>query len=517
MHIRNVIPRFPIVGAGLATAVAVFLAAAPAAAQSFEKAQQSISGRLQRSLSELSDVRQEIAREKIPLSKSVARLEDQVAELRREKSRLIKTLDSSTLDLGTLRKRVDALEDQSDFVDSRLGEFVRDFESRLDISEVSRFEGLTGAAKLADKNVNLDALGKRQAQVDVVSAALDRLERQIGGYVFDGEALSPEGVLTQGRFVSFGPTVFYASEDGAVTGLVENQLNQADPVVVDLPGELDAGIAAITQGGSGTLPLDATLGKALKVEKARKSLFSYVEDGGAVGYVILGLGAAALLLTAFKCIEILGFKTADPKDVDGILDDLAAGKPDAAAARANDIEGVAGEMLTVGVENADAKRGLLEELLFEHILRVRPVLERYLPFLAITAAASPLLGLLGTVIGMIKTFQLITIFGTGDAKSLSSGISEALVTTALGLVVAIPTLILHGALSRMAKRKLGLLEELSVAFVNGTSSIRKRGARNSPTPPIAPSVPPSQPTATMTTAPQAPGTSGYSAQHYRDV
>jgi biopolymer transport protein ExbB len=73
---------------------------------------------------------------------------------------------------------------------------------------------------------------------------------------------------------------------------------------------------------------------------------------------------------------------------------------------------------------------------------------------------------------MIKTFQLITIFGTGDAKSLSSGISEALITTAMGLIVAIPTLILHGALSRMAKRKLGMLEELSVAFVNGVEAIR---------------------------------------------
>ena len=80
---------------------------------------------------------------------------------------------------------------------------------------------------------------------------------------------------------------------------------------------------------------------------------------------------------------------------------------------------------------------------------------------------------------MIKTFQLITIFGTGDAKSLSSGISEALVTTALGLIVAIPTLVMHGALSRMAKRKLGMLEELSVGFVNGVMAIR-HGDENKP-------------------------------------
>ena len=92
--------------------------------------------------------------------------------------------------------------------------------------------------------------------------------------------------------------------------------------------------------------------------------------------------------------------------------------------------------------------------------------------MALTAAAAPLLGLLGTVTGMIKTFTLITIFGTGDAKSLSSGISEALVTTELGLIVAIPSLILHGLLSRMAKQKIGDLEQISVSFINGITGIK---------------------------------------------
>jgi biopolymer transport protein ExbB len=76
------------------------------------------------------------------------------------------------------------------------------------------------------------------------------------------------------------------------------------------------------------------------------------------------------------------------------------------------------------------------------------------------------MGLLGTVVGMIKTFQLITVFGTGDARSLSSGISEALVTTELGLFVAIPSLIVHGILNRMARTKWGQLEQDSIIFLN---------------------------------------------------
>ena len=460
--------------AGLAAVLAALVLAGGAHAQSFAEADGDIDRRLKQGLAELSRLRGEIAREKIPLSKKTARLEDEVVKLRAERDRLLKSQANRDVDLATLRRRVDAMSGQSDFVDSRLSEFIREFEGRLDISELPLYEALTAAALLADRDVDLDIEGKREAQLRVAEVAIARLREQVGGHVFEGEALGPDGILEPGTFVALGPTVFFASEDGSVAGLVESRLNAADPVVVALPGDAAAGIVALAREGRGPLPFDATLGKALKQEKARKGLLEYVADGGMVGYVILLLGAAALLLTAFKCVEILGFPVAEADEVDEVLHRLASGDPDGAARRADEIEGVAGQMLTTGVIHAQEKRGILEEMLFETILKVRPTLERYLPFLAITAAAAPLLGLLGTVIGMIKTFQLITIFGTGDAKSLSSGISEALVTTALGLIVAIPTLILHGALSRMAKRKLGLLEQLSVAFVNGVSSIAGR-------------------------------------------
>jgi biopolymer transport protein ExbB len=450
-----------------------------AEADRFERLQGDVDARLAKSLAELSRERERIAQEKIPLSKAVYQLESDVLALRREQQRLLELRDSRTIDLTSLRKQVASLQEQDDFVDSRLNEFVRDFEGRLDISELPRYEAKTAAAKLADQNANLDAEGKRSTQLAVVVSALSRLEAQIGGEIYPGEALGPDGVLTTGRFVALGPTVYYASDDGRVTGLVESQLNAADPVVVELPGGFDSQIAAIAASGSGELPFDATLGKALKKEKARKGLLAHIEDGGVVGYVIIALGAAAVLLTGFKFREISGFEVVDAEQVDGILDELTKGNEAAAAWQAQRIDGISGEMLATGVAHAHDKRSLLEELLFEKILRVRPTLERFLPFLAITAAAAPLLGLLGTVIGMIKTFQLITIFGTGDAKSLSSGISEALVTTALGLIVAIPTLLLHGALTRMAKHKIGLLEQLSVAFVNGVSSIR--GGAEAPT------------------------------------
>ena len=105
--------------------------------------------------------------------------------------------------------------------------------------------------------------------------------------------------------------------------------------------------------------------------------------------------------------------------------------------------------------------------MYERMLEVQPRLERLLPFIAVTAATAPLMGLLGTVTGMINTFKLITVFGTGDAKQLSSGISEALVTTEFGLIVAIPSLIMHALLNRRAQGVMANMERMAVAFVNG--------------------------------------------------
>jgi len=104
-----------------------------------------------------------------------------------------------------------------------------------------------------------------------------------------------------------------------------------------------------------------------------------------------------------------------------------------------------------------------------------PPLERYLSALSVGAVVSPLLGLLGTVTGMIHTFGLISIFGTGDARLLSGGISEALVTTEAGLVVAIPLLLLHAFLSRRVRGITDGLETSAVAFTNALKSRRRSG------------------------------------------
>jgi len=107
----------------------------------------------------------------------------------------------------------------------------------------------------------------------------------------------------------------------------------------------------------------------------------------------------------------------------------------------------------------------LELKLGEAILKETPALQRSLLFLKIISVVAPLMGLLGTVTGMIKTFQAITLFGTGDPKLMAGGISQALVTTVLGLTVAIPTVLLHTLVSGRSKRIVQILQEQSAGIV----------------------------------------------------
>ncbi len=131
------------------------------------------------------------------------------------------------------------------------------------------------------------------------------------------------------------------------------------------------------------------------------------------------------------------------------------------------------DILLTALEFKDQQRVDMENALQEAILRKIPDIEKFLSTLGMLAAIAPLLGLLGTVTGMINTFHVITYYGTGDPKMMSGGISEALVTTMLGLAVAIPIMLVHTLLSRKVETEIGKMEEKAVSFVNMVFKSRK--------------------------------------------
>ena len=181
---------------------------------------------------------------------------------------------------------------------------------------------------------------------------------------------------------------------------------------------------------------------------------------------IFTLAGLSLLIALFKWISLSRIPRPSRKRLDELYAAVHAGDHAAAAERVKKVKGPVGKMLARGVELMEEPKSLVEEVLYESVLKAKLRLGRMLPFIAISAASAPLLGLLGTVTGIISTFKLITIFGAGDPGQLSGGISEALITTKYGLIVAIPSLLLHAFLSRKAHAVTGLMETNAVEFVN---------------------------------------------------
>ncbi|WP_373090204.1 MotA/TolQ/ExbB proton channel family protein [Zhongshania sp.] len=173
-------------------------------------------------------------------------------------------------------------------------------------------------------------------------------------------------------------------------------------------------------------------------------------QGGVVGYVITAVGALAMLIAIWRLIVL----TLEDMKVNSQLKTKKANSNNSL-----------GRVLKVHEDNPNMDPETLELKLSEAILKETPRLENSLNLLKIIAAVAPLLGLLGTVTGMIITFQAITIFGAGDPKAMAGGISGALVTTVLGLVVAIPTVLLHTFVSGRAKKILHVLDQQTTGII----------------------------------------------------
>jgi len=196
--------------------------------------------------------------------------------------------------------------------------------------------------------------------------------------------------------------------------------------------------------------LDPTLGGVLKSLVARPNLQERVQQGGLVGYLILALGAVGLLISLERLV-VLGIASRK------VTAQLASDTPNQ--------DNALGRVLSVYDENKSTDTETLELKLSEAIFKETPALNRALLFIKIISVIAPLMGLLGTVTGMINTFQAITLYGTGDPKLMAGGISQALVTTVLGLVVAIPMVLLHTLVSGRSKRIVQVLQEQSAGII----------------------------------------------------
>jgi biopolymer transport protein ExbB len=260
---------------------------------------------------------------------------------------------------------------------------------------------------------------------------------------------------------------------------VEQRLGSLEPTVIPFGRPEDARAASeLVANGAGHLPFDPTLGSAHKLEATQETLWEHVQKGGVVMVPIFALAAASMIVALLKWLGLAFVRKPSRRKVRRLIEAVERRDEEAIQQRVREIKGPTGRMLAAGVEHLREPRELIEEVMYEAVLTTRLRLERFLPFIAICAASAPLLGLLGTVTGIINTFKLITVFGSGDVKTLSGGISEALITTEFGLIVAIPSLLLHAFLSRKARGIVSRMEVAAVAFINQISKTPFRAAQN---------------------------------------
>ena len=180
------------------------------------------------------------------------------------------------------------------------------------------------------------------------------------------------------------------------------------------------------------------------------SLVERAQQGREVGYAIIAVGTIGILIAIYKLIELAG---------------VAKAVRSQANSKAADSRNPLGRVLKVGQDNFEKDIDTLELKLAEAIMAERPAIERWIGAVRIISVVAPLAGLLGTVTGMIVTFQMITLYGTGDPKLMAGGISQALVTTVLGLLVAIPTTLLHSFTASSARGIISTLEEQSTGIL----------------------------------------------------
>ena len=268
----------------------------------------------------------------------------------------------------------------------------------------------------------------------------------------NGEQASQEVVrIGNYNMVSEGQYLTYSPESGRIKELLRQ------------PSDHNASAAALqaaTSGftGVGIDPTGPSGGTYLAAMINSPSIIERWHQGGLVGYIISAVGAFAVLMALVKLLILSGTSA----KVNAQLK--------AASANTNN---PLGRILKIAEDNPGLDGETLELKLEEAILKERPGIESTINLLKIISMVAPLLGLLGTVVGMIITFQAITIFGAGDPKAMAGGISGALVTTVLGLVVAIPTVLLHTVVNGRAKKVLHILEEQSAGIIAQNAETKK--------------------------------------------
>ncbi len=400
---------------------------------------QSLLSEIKQSQLRLNKRESNISFEKIKLAKSIRTEQQKVITLRKQTAVNRRLADDETLALSKIQQRLKEWSRQDNYQKRLL----------LELAETQ---------ELSVQRINQIAADNR-AGLTFLREFVTRQQQALSPQWLEKKIVQISGEIVKAKTLQLGPVRWF---------LMENQqaglLDDDGQVAYFFNQQQSANLASLIKNQQASITFDPTLYRALQIEKQQENILEHIKRGGIWVIPIMLFALLALIIALAKVWELWRLPALMPSLAERIDAISKFATTDQKQQRLKQLEsqlqGAQQSLLKITLSNSDPERRDASLLAF--LVENRQKISSRLGAIAITAAVSPLLGLLGTVSGMIETFEMMTLFGAGDPSVVSGGISKALITTELGLVVAIPALILHALLSRQIKNYNTLLDTTAI-------------------------------------------------------
>lgn len=418
-----------------ALSLALLLSSMPALAD-LDDVREELTRSIQTSQRELTAAEAGIARERGELAERLLAAQNRVLDLRERAVAARRLADEETLTLRQIETRLEAWREQSRFQRNLLAGFL-DRTGRRSLSEQGEID--------------------MRRDLTLLAAHVDAQQARLYPTWQPGRVVLPEGEIAGGDVLTVGPVAWFRRTEPAQSGLIRKD-GDMTRVSLLFGGSSHAGIEDLHRTSTGVVTFDPTLSRALLLAEDDETLWQHLVRGGIWVIPIVLFALFASIAAAAKGVWLYRLPPLVPALAERVR--ASQGSEESLQTLTKQVHGPQAELLRIAL--AGGTREQRDDRLYATLLEQRNRLERWLGAIAMTASVAPLLGLLGTVSGMITTFKAMTLFGSGDPNVVSGGIAEALITTELGLIVAIPALLAHALMSRRVKSYFAQLENDAV-------------------------------------------------------
>ncbi|MBH0039005.1 MULTISPECIES: MotA/TolQ/ExbB proton channel family protein [unclassified Pseudoalteromonas] len=402
-------------------------------AASSDDAKQSILSDIKTAQRTLNKTQNSISKEQATLAKQIFTKQQSLSKLREQAAVNRRLADENTLSLDQLQTRLDTWQQQQQYQLNLLSRFVR--------------QNTSNSASSNESTNNQNELLSR------VISQINNQEQALYPQFKKQSVVLSNGELSQANTLQVGPVAWFSTQTPKLMGLLnlDDESNALKVALVQSASDDNPLDNTLKQNGVGStlLTFDPSLTHLVTSQAQQESPLEHLEKGGLWAIPIILFACFALTIALLKAAQLLRLSKIKMHSQMQLQQFFKA-------ENSSEFAGMQQQLFNLTLQSE--KGQVRDDQLFNQLIHDKHKLDNFIGAIAVTAAVAPLLGLLGTVSGMIETFKMMTLFGSGDPEVVSGGIAQALITTELGLVVAIPALVLNALLSRKAKAYYSQLE-----------------------------------------------------------